>query len=126
MAAASAVLEILLQPQGEVYPRLNRLGQELWRGLSELRYRGSPVVVQGAPTCFHMLFAEKPLRNYRDFAAYDSKVTERWVEAALRQGIFQMADGRWYVSLAHSEQDIALTLEKARTAIQEISAGVEA
>src|SRR5262249_49068246 len=88
MAAVFATLEILLQRDGGIYPRLHQLGKRLWTGLECLRYRGTPVVIQGAPTCFHMLLTEKPIRNYRDFATYDSGRNEQWNEAALRQGIF--------------------------------------
>jgi glutamate-1-semialdehyde aminotransferase len=70
-----------------------------------------------------MLLTEKPIRNYGDFAAYETTRNDRWAEAALRQGIFQMADGRWYVSLAHTEDDVALTLEKARRAMDSLSGG---
>jgi glutamate-1-semialdehyde 2,1-aminomutase len=126
MTAALATLEILLKPEQEAYSRLFHLGQQLWAGLASLRHHECPIIIQGAPTCFHMLFREKPIRNYSDFAAYDTKLNERWVEAALREGIFQMADGRWYVSLAHSDEDIALTLEKARKALDMLSTGAVA
>jgi len=123
MAAALATLDILLKPNRDVYARLHCLGQRLWTGLRCLSYQGTPVVIQGAPTCFHMLLTEKPIRNYGDFAAYETTRNDLWAEAALRQGIFQMADGRWYVSLAHTEEDVALTLEKARRAMDSLSGG---
>lgn len=116
MAAAAATLDTLLDPAAGVYLRLNRLGERLWNGLQRLCCPGNPVVIQGVPTCFHILFKEEPIRNYRDFVAYDMRRNDRWVEAALREGIFQMADGRWYVSLAHSGEDIAQTLQGAKRA----------
>lgn len=126
MAAASATLDVLLDPTDDAYLRLHRLGERLWSGLQHLSRKGTPVVIQGVPTCFHILFQEKPICNYRDFAAYDMLRNERWVEAALREGIFQMADGRWYVSLAHTDEVIEQTLERAERAFDSFCRGGEA
>ena len=126
MAAAAATLDILLDAADDAYLRLHRLGERLWSGLQRLGRTETPVVIQGVPTCFHILFQEKPIRNYRDFVRYDMRRNDRWVEAALREGIFQMADGRWYVSLAHSDEVIDQTLEKAERAFNSFCRGGEA
>ncbi len=122
MAAAHATLEVLLNPSEDVYGRLKRLGSRLFEGLQALGRGGAPILVQGVPTCFHTLFTrQKALRNYADFLAYDWGRSHHWVEAALVEGIFQMGDGRWYVSAAHTEDDIALTLERAERALSRLA-----
>jgi glutamate-1-semialdehyde 2,1-aminomutase len=126
MAAAAATLGVLFRPGGNAFLRLQQLGEQLWLGLQRLGRARTPVVIQGVPTCFHMLFQENPICNYRDFVAYDMRRNERWVEAALREGIFQMADGRWYVSLAHSDEVIGQTLERAERAFDSFCRGGEA
>lgn len=115
MAAARATLEILLDPSEDVYGRMRRLGLRLFEGLRSLSERtGVPMLVQGVPTCFHLfLTPQKAIRDYRDFIACDMSRTQAWVEQLLAEGILQMSDRRWYVSAAHSEQDISATLEKA-------------
>lgn len=125
MAAAAATLDVLLDAADDAYLRLHRLGERLWSGLRRFGGASTPIVIQGVPTCFHILFQEKPIRNYRDFVAYDMRRNDRWVEAALREGIFQMADGRWYVSLAHSDAVIDQTLEKAERAFDRFCRGGE-
>lgn len=126
MAAAAATLDVLLEAGGDAFLRLRRLGERLWSGLQSLSCTKTPLIIQGVPTCFHILFQDSAIRNYSDFLAYDMRRNDRWVEAALSQGIFQMADGRWYVSLAHTDQDIAQTLERAETAFASFCCGGEA
>lgn len=114
MAAANATLGILLDPTRGVYLQLERLGCRLFEGLKELGRKNIPILVQGVPTCFHTLFTERDaIRNYADFVAYDMSRSHHWTEKALLEGIFQMGDGRWYVSGAHTDSDISLTLERA-------------
>lgn len=118
MAAASATLGILLDPSRGVYLRLERLGCRLFEGLTELGRKDIAILVQGVPTCFHTLFTEQnAIRRYADFVGYDVSRSHRWVEKALLEGIFQMGDGRWYVSAAHTDDDISLTLERAERAL---------
>jgi len=120
MAAANATLEVVLDPTTDFYARLRDKGLQLFEGLQRLSVdSGTDLIVQGVPACFHMLLtAQKAIRNYGDFASYDQAGTRAWVEAALRQGIFQMGDGRWYVSGAHTEEDIRLTIEKASRIVE--------
>ncbi|PYX06044.1 MAG: aspartate aminotransferase family protein, partial [Acidobacteria bacterium] len=118
MAAAKATLAVLLNPSRGIYGRLERLGLRLFEGLKQLGQKRVPILVQGVPMCFHMLFTEQDrVRNYADFVAYDWSRSHRWVENALREGIFQMGDGRWYVSGAHTDDDISLTLQRAERAL---------
>ena len=124
MAAAHATLEVLLSRSEDVYGRLKRLGRRLFEGLQELARDRTPILLQGVPMCFHTLFtAEKAVCKYQDFLAYDWGRSHRWVEAALLEGIFQMSDGRWYVSSAHTEDDIAQTLERAERALARFESG---
>ncbi|HYN23999.1 MAG TPA: hypothetical protein VES69_03030, partial [Pyrinomonadaceae bacterium] len=78
--------------------------------------------VQGVPTCFHILFTEQQaITNYSDFVACDSARSRLWLENALLEGIFQMGDARWYVSGAHTDEDITTTLEKAEHALARLA-----
>jgi glutamate-1-semialdehyde 2,1-aminomutase len=122
MAAADATLEILLDPSEDVYGRMDRLGRRLFQGLKTLPHNSLPILVQGVPTCFHILFTEQQaITNYSDFLACDITRTRAWLENALLEGIFQMGDARWYVSGAHTDEDITATLEKAERALARLA-----
>jgi glutamate-1-semialdehyde 2,1-aminomutase len=120
MAAANATLEVLLDPSADVYGRLRRMGLRLLEGLEQMSARADiDLLVQGVPACFHMLLTpQKSIRDYADFVSCDRDGTRAWVEAALSEGIFQMGDGRWYISTAHTEEDLQLTLERASRALE--------
>jgi glutamate-1-semialdehyde 2,1-aminomutase len=127
MAAAAATLEILLDPAEDVYRRMHGLGTRLMEGLRALSCKEVPLLVQGVPTCFHLLFTDRPaIRNYSDFAAYDMAPTRRWLEGALLEGVFQMGDARWYVSAVHTDEDIALTLERAGRVLMSLASQTQA
>ncbi|MGH7957279.1 MAG: aspartate aminotransferase family protein, partial [Opitutaceae bacterium] len=122
LAGAAATLDILFDPAEDVYGRMRRLGARLLAGLRALSRPEIPILVQGLPACFQMFFTEeKAIRNYGDYAAYDMSRTQRWSEAALHEGIFQMGDGRWYVSGVHTDDDITLTLEKVERALKRLA-----
>jgi glutamate-1-semialdehyde 2,1-aminomutase len=126
MAAARATLRILLDPSQDIYGRLERSGRRLFEGLKQLGQKGIPILVQGVPTCFHMLFTEQNgVRSYADFVAYDWSRSHRWVEKALLEGILQMNDARWYVSAVHTDNDITLTLERAERALARFASCAE-
>jgi glutamate-1-semialdehyde 2,1-aminomutase len=122
MGAARAALRILLDRSEDVFGRLRALGSELMEGLKSLCARHEiAALVQGVPTCFHLLFTkQKAIRNYAEFVEYDPGHTRLWLEHALKEGIFQMGDGRWYVSGAHSNEDISLTLEKTERVLERL------
>jgi len=122
LAAAAATLQVLFDPAEEVYPRMRRLGARLYEGLQALSTAELPILIQGLPTCFHILFTDqKRIGNYSDYLAYDMSRTQLWLESALLEGIFQMGDGRWYLSGAHTDDDISLTLGKAERSLKRLA-----
>jgi len=127
MAAANATLDVLLDPSTGFYNSLTEKGLRLFQGLQKVTVDADiDVLVQGVPACFHMLLTpQKAISNYADFTSYDPAGTRAWVEAAIREGISQMGDGRWYVSGAHTEEDIQLTMEKAGRIVELIASELE-
>ncbi len=122
MAAADATLEILLDPAEDIHGRMRRLGARLFTGLQALSSKDLPILVQGLPTCFHSLFTDQNgILNYSDYLTYDASRTELWLQCALLEGILQMGDGRWYVSGAHTDDDISLTLEKVERSLKRLA-----
>ncbi len=119
MAAARATLEVLLDPAAGVYPRMQRLGQQLMDGLRTLGSGRRPWRVQGVPACFHLVFSPQcEVADYAGFLDIDARRTGLWVERALAEGIFQMGDARFYLSGVHTEEDVALTLHRAARVIE--------
>ncbi|MCW5978139.1 MAG: aspartate aminotransferase family protein [Bryobacteraceae bacterium] len=117
LAAAKAALEELTRDAGAVYPELHRRGERLRDGIVEiLRSRSYPVVSAGAGPVFHISFMERPARTYREWLEADQKLYSDFALALLDEGVLVLPDGRWYLSTAHTDEDIEATLAAAERA----------
>jgi len=119
LAAAKAALEILSRDEGAVYETMRRRGEHLRRGLETmLRSAGYAVVTAGEGTVFHLSFLDRPARNYRELLAADKALYSDFALALLDEGVLVLPDGRWYLSTAHSDEDIQATLAAAERIVR--------
>ena len=115
LAAAKAALDFLAQGGGSVYRDLHRRGEHLRAALENmLRAAGLPAVTNGAGPVFHLSFAERPARSYRDTLHTDTAMYSDFALALLDEGVMVLPDGRWYLSAAHTDDDIDATIAAAR------------
>ncbi len=118
LAAVHATLETLSSDGDRRYEELKTRSDRLRSGLETLlRAKGHPVVTSGYGAVFQLSFMEKPARNYRETMAADKSLYSDFALALLDEGILVLPDGRWYVSFAHSDEDIEATLAAARKAV---------
>ncbi len=115
VAAAAATLAVLERDDHAALRHIARLGAALRDGLAALGARhGVALRVQGPGPMFHMAFATLPrAETYRHLASDDRAAYRAFCEAMLAEGIRLIERGLWYVSAAHTEADIAVTLEAA-------------
>ena len=77
--------------------------------------------ITGLGTAFSVHFTERDdLVDYRDTLEDDTDRLSRFVMEALKEGIYLLPDGRWYVSAVHGEEDIAETLDKMSLVFQRL------
>jgi glutamate-1-semialdehyde 2,1-aminomutase len=116
MASANATLLELSRNCGEALARTNQLGERLADGIRVIaRENGIPLLVSGFGAAFAVHFTERSeLRHYRDTLVDDSQRLSQFLMRALQEGLHIVPDGRFYVSLAHTEEDIAQTLDRLR------------
>ena len=118
LAAAKAALQALSRDGGAVYTDLRRRAGKLRRGLERvLESKGYGVVTNGEGPVFHVAFMERPARNYRELLAANQALYSEFALALLDEGVLVLPDGRWYLSTAHSDQDIDQTLAAAERAL---------
>jgi glutamate-1-semialdehyde 2,1-aminomutase len=120
VAAALATLELL---DGHAYRQLERLTEQLARGLQEAADdRGVALTVQHVPGLLTPFFSEGPVTSYADASACDLEAYGSWCRSLLARGIYPPASQfeAWFPSLAHTEQDLDRTLEAARSAFEEL------
>ena len=123
--AARASLRELLRDDGAAFRHTWRVGGALWNGLRELfAERGTPAIVQHVGPMGHILFTDRPaIRDYREFCAYvDRARYQRFALALFKYGVYVTPSAALHsvVSLAHTDEDVARTLEAARKALDDV------
>ena len=116
MAAADASLDKLTANDGEAFDTLYRNGRSLMAGLRGLATRHElDILLQGPGPVFAMAFTSaSEITDYRSHRmnADEEKYAE-FNQRMLDQGVRLTARGVWFVSTAHTEQDIEDTLAAA-------------
>ena len=112
LAAARAAIDHLMQDNGTVYKDMFRRGLYLRSEIeSALRSAGLPAVFNGEGPVFHVSFAERPARYYRDTLSADTALYSDFALALLDEGVMVLPDGRWYLSASHSDDDVQATVD---------------
>jgi glutamate-1-semialdehyde 2,1-aminomutase len=106
VAAAQSTLRVL--EDQAIHPRLFDLGRRLMEGLRDASKRaGTPLLVQGPGPMFHTGFtALESVRDFRETLTYDKPRYGAFVAGMQEHGIRLIGRGLWYVSAAHTTQEI--------------------
>jgi glutamate-1-semialdehyde 2,1-aminomutase len=122
VAAALATLRILSSNNGEIYGRLNASGERLRVGLAEAATKaGHRLLIQGIGPVFHTGFSDlSAVETYRDTWSYDTAKYTRFADELLARGIRVIGRGIWYISAAHTDDDIDHTVSIAEEAFKAI------
>jgi glutamate-1-semialdehyde 2,1-aminomutase len=112
LAAAHATLETLQAERGAALEQVRRRGERLMQGIEQsAQAAGIEIQINGIGSCFHVAFSQcHTMRNYRDTLHSDLAARDEFLLTLLGAGIYLMPDGRWYVSAAHTDNDITQTL----------------
>ena len=120
LAAADAALGELARDNGALLTEANERGRRLMQGFSAAaRRRGVALTVTGFGTAMSLHFTTRTeFTNYRDTLDDDRAMLRRVLERGLEEGLHLVPDGRLYVSAAHTDKDIAETLEAFERALE--------
>jgi len=119
-AAGLATLEVLREPGA--YDRLFATGRELMGTLRDLLRRyGIAAQVTGEPPLFDVVFTDEPIRNYRSTLRGDADKMRRF-NALLRERGILKGESKYYVSLAHTDDDIRHTEAAWDSALKALAA----
>lgn len=58
------------------------------------------------------------LRNYRDWARRDAATYQKIVTRLVDAGVRTITRGTWYLSAAHTEDDVAITLKAVESILE--------
>ena len=120
VAAALATLDVL--EREPISQRLFALGARLMEGLRRAsRASDHSVLVQGMGPMFHFGFtnAEK-VTDYRGVFSYDKPKYAAFVRGMQERGVRLIGRGLWYVSAAHTEEEVDFAIDRAYDTLHEM------
>lgn len=110
LAAAGATLDALEQPG--VYEDFERRGSALAHGMrAAFADHSVPATVNQIGPLVQAILGIEGARTFDDFMMADQELYDRLTVEMLRRGVFALPGGRWYLSTAHTDQNIAETLQ---------------
>ena len=106
-----------------MYRRMARLAERLATGLSDAaREAGVPLRVNGIGSVLTPFFVEEAVTDYASATAADTDAYATFFRSLLAQGVYtppSQFEG-WFLSAAHTERDIARTINAARKAMRDV------
>ena len=117
-AASLAVLEILRRPG--TYDRLFETGRKLMQALERL-FADAAIAAQivGEPPVFDIFFTDVPITDYRSSLSGDTGKLNRFRQLLLERGVYR-GHSKMYISIAHTDADVAETTEVFKDAINHL------
>jgi glutamate-1-semialdehyde 2,1-aminomutase len=122
MHAARANLRVLARDNHAAFRYAWGIAERLCTGYRELfKKKGRAAVVQNVGPMFQVMFTDRPaIRDYRDFCQFVERTAfQKFVLSLFPFGVFASPSAALHsmVTLAHTEQDVDLTLEAAGKAL---------
>ena len=122
MFSARANLRVLTRDNNAAFAHMNRISEKLCSGLTALFQKMSrAAVVQRVGPMFQILFTDqKAIRDYREYCRYvDRKAFQSFVLSLFPHGVYAspLATLHSIVTLAHTDQDVEITLAAAEKAL---------
>jgi glutamate-1-semialdehyde 2,1-aminomutase len=122
-AAARAALDVYRDRAPQMYQQLEATASALADGLSAAAEEAAvPLKVHrvGPLVQTFILDPATAVTQYADTAAADSERLAVFAERMLERGVNVLPRGWWFLSTEHSEEDIEMTIEAARSALATI------
>ncbi|MBI5700488.1 glutamate-1-semialdehyde 2,1-aminomutase [Candidatus Saganbacteria bacterium] len=119
--AMAAGIEMLKQLKNKkIYKKLERSGQKLETGLKKILIEsGEKYTINRVGSLLTLFFTEKPVVDYQSASKSDAGKFKKFFWSMLNNGIYLPPSQyeAWFLSLAHSDQDIAKVLAAVKISI---------
>jgi len=121
IAAGLATVRHLKEKRATIYPRLYQLSDHLRDGLrNSFKKAGLLALIGGlGPVVQVSLTQATMLRDYRDWIRRDTVNYQQLVARLVPLGVRTITRGTWYLSAAHTEEDVQSTVEKVDSALKQ-------
>ncbi|MBT4355629.1 MAG: hypothetical protein HOD13_13805, partial [Rhodospirillaceae bacterium] len=102
------------------YKKVFDTGRQLMEGLRVAMHNNGHIAeVIGEPPLFDVFFSSKKIRNYRDILQSDTKKAIKFNQLLRERKVFK-GDNKFYISAAHDQDDIDLTILAMNDAAEEL------
>jgi glutamate-1-semialdehyde 2,1-aminomutase len=109
---------------GEPYERMHKTGTALMEGLETIcADKGVPAHIVGVPAMFSVFFGDESPRDFRDAGNHDEELYASVVRGMIHRGVMPVDDAKepWFLSAAHGEEEVALSLNAFEEALGELT-----
>ena len=118
--AGLETMKILREPGA--YDKMFATGRAIMDGIkSSLDNVGVAAQIVGLEPLFDVVFTEPPVNNYREFLSGNSAKAATFNKTLREHGIFK-SDSKFYIALAHTEEDVRATLDAVDHAAKAVAA----
>ncbi|MGB5433047.1 MAG: aminotransferase class III-fold pyridoxal phosphate-dependent enzyme, partial [Acidimicrobiia bacterium] len=122
IGAAATVATIGELSTGAPYAQIDKVGNALMTGLAKIcADHSEPASIIGIPSMFSVFFSDGELKEYRDTASHDEDLYTEVVMGMINRGVMPVDDAKepWFISSAHTDEDVAETLTAFEDALVE-------
>jgi glutamate-1-semialdehyde 2,1-aminomutase len=126
VAVAAGLAALRLIDQEDPHPSLRARAGRLVQGLSAAcADAGVDAGANRAESLFSLFFTREPVIDFASARRADHQAYARFFHAMLDRGVWLPPSGyeAWFLSAAHSDEDVERTIESARGAAEAIAAG---
>ncbi len=121
VSAAIATLQSLRKRAGQVYSRLEKMGNEMRRGISDqLESARVTAQVNGVASMFQLFFTDRLVMDYHSAKSSDIRKYEKYFHSLLASRIFVPPSQfeTCFLSTAHNEDELGATLDAIGSAVK--------
>ncbi|OLD13543.1 MAG: glutamate-1-semialdehyde-2,1-aminomutase [Crenarchaeota archaeon 13_1_40CM_3_52_10] len=121
VSAALATLQSLRKRAGQVYSRLEKMGDKMRRGIGD-HLESARVIAQvnGLGSMFQLFFTDRPVTDYHSAKSADIGKYEKYFHSLLASRVF-IPPSQFeasFLSTAHNEDELQTTLDAIGTAVK--------
>ena len=118
VASVAGIATLKILSKAGAYEEIFETGRVLMAGIEDiLKSCGVEAQVIGEPPLFDVVFGSGSLDDYRAVAACDISLLGKFNQSLRSNGVLK-GDTKFYVSLAHTSEDVQRTLEAVDLSIK--------
>ncbi|TMI12457.1 glutamate-1-semialdehyde-2,1-aminomutase [Candidatus Bathyarchaeota archaeon] len=121
VSASLAILQSLKKRAGQLYSRLEKMGDVMRRGIGDhLESARITAQVNGVGSMFQLFFTDRPVTDYHSAKSADIRTYEEYFHSLLASRVFVPPSQfeTCFLSTAHSEDELDATLDAIGTAVK--------